>query len=218
MEKYYKIKSIVVETVLSTIICAIGVCLFIEAGLGSDTIDVLIDGMHRQFSITLGQADQIFTFTFLLLAFLCNRQYIGLPSIAYSIMIGFMIDFVNQWIMPLQLSEASFMIRILCVLLGQFCFALSYGIFQTVEKGMNTVDAVIYFLCKKTKFAYRWVRTIFDIIFFIMGIYLGGVIGIGTIFSVCFTGIMTDFVHQMIVKLKRKKGILCMEIAREDVS
>ena len=104
MGKNYKIKSIVVETVLSTIICAIGVCLFIEAGLGSDTIDVLVDGMHRHFSITLGQADQLFTFTFLILAFLCNRQYIGMPCIAYSIMIGFMIDFVNLWIMLLRLS------------------------------------------------------------------------------------------------------------------
>lgn len=213
MGKHYKIKSIVSTTMLSTIICAIGACRFIKALLGSDTIDVLVDGIHRQFYITLGKADQIFTFTFLLFVFLCNQSYNSLPCMAYSIMIGFMIDFVNQWNMPPQLGEASFMIRILCVLLGRFCFALSYGIFQTVEKGMDTINAVTYFLCKKTKLAYKWLRTIYDII----GISFGSVIGIGTIFYICFTEIMTNLDHQMIAKIKRKKSIMCMEIAEEEV-
>lgn len=214
MGKQYKIKSIVSTTMLSTIICAIGACRFIKALLGSDSIDILVDGIHRQFYITLGKADQIFTFTFLLFVFLCNQSYNSLPCMAYSIMIGFMIEFVNQWNMSLQLGEASFLIRILCVLLRQFCFALSYGIFQTVEKCMNTIDAVIFFLCKKTKLAYRWLRTIFDII----GISFDSVIGIGTKFSVCFTGIMTDFVYQIIVKIKRKKGMIYMINVGEDVA
>lgn len=191
------------EILLSTMLCAFGVCLFVEAGIGSDTIDVLVDGMHQSFHMTLGQADQLFSIGFLILALLLNRQYIGIPSIAYTLIIGFAIDLVNQLIIPMRLSEQPFLIQLCSVMIGQLCFSLSYALFQTVERGMNALDAVIYFLVEKLHLSYVWLRTSFDLLFFVVGFSLGGVIGIGTLLSACCTGVLTKQCHCFIVKIKQ---------------
>lgn len=199
---YKKVSITVAETLLSTLICAIGVALFVESGLGSDTIDVLIDGLHRTLGITLGRADQIFAFTFLLLAILCNRKYIGWPSLLYTCSVGFAIDAVNLILIPLHISTQPFIFRLVLILFAQLCFGLSYAIFQTIEKGMNTVDAVLYFFTEHFKIPYVIMRTSLDIIFFLLGFYLGGVIGIGTIISTCLTGITTNVLYQKIKTIK----------------
>lgn len=199
--------SISLETLSATCICALGVTLFVEAGIGSDTIDVLIDGLHQSLSLTLGQADMIFSFIFLGLALLCNRQYIGLPSIAYTLMIGVMIDLINLFIIPLQLVTQPYLIRLLCVLLGEVCFALSYAIFQTIEKGMNTLDAVIYCIMKQFQLSYPIVRSLFELLFVALGFVLGGSIGVGTLISAVCSGVLTNRCFHIIVHLKKQKSL-----------
>ncbi|MEG0274886.1 MAG: hypothetical protein RR690_07125 [Longicatena sp.] len=193
---------VVVETLFSTCICAIGVALFVEVGLGSDTIDVFVDGLHRTLNVSLGRADQLFSIFFLVFALLVNRRYIGWPSILYTLLIGFAIDFFNVFIIPMNLSEQSFIIRFLCIILAQLSFGMSYAIFQTVERGMNMVDAVIYFFVVRFKLSYVWIRTSLDIVFFLCGFLLGGVIGIGTVLSACLTGITTRWLYKRVVQLK----------------
>ena len=205
MERSYKqIACTWIETLLSTMICAVGVCLFIEAGIGSDPIDVLIDGMHRYFAISIGQADQLYSFGFLLLALLCNRRYVGMPSIAYTVLIGFAIDWMHHYIAPFDLSNKSYLLRMVFICIGQICCSISYAIFQTVEKGMNSLDAFLYFLKDKTQLSYPVLRTIFDCTFCVIGLVLGGIVGVGTLFSACITGLMTYRFTQLILIFKRR--------------
>ena len=41
---------------------------------------------------------------------------------------------------------------------------------------------------ERLKIKYMYIRTVFDFIFFLIGVSLGGVVGIGTIFSICTLG------------------------------
>lgn len=200
------------ETIFSTFVCAIGVCLFIDAGIGSDAIDVLIEGIHKSFRITVGQADLLYSTSFLLLALILIRKYIGFYSIVYTVTIGIFIDIVNLVILPLNLSECPYFVRVTCVFAGEFCFAVSYGLFQTIENGMNPIDAVVYYITGKTNIPYAKIRTIFDAIFFLTGYFMGGVAGVGTIISVLFTGVITRTVYQQIVKWKKKIGLPVMKL------
>lgn len=218
MGKNYKKQLILFgETIISTMICASGVALFVEAGLGSDTIDVLIDGMHKSLDITLGQADQLFSIGFLVLALLLNCRYIGWPSILYTLMIGFAIDGVNMFLMPMELSNMPFLIRFAAIVLAQLCFALSYAIFQSVERGMNTVDAVIYFFTERFSVSYVKTRTMLDILFLAGGFFLGGAIGIGTVLSTCTTGITTRALFQIVEKMKKRSAVYTSLFYKEEV-
>lgn len=203
MEKNYK-KTIqtYAETLFATAVCALGVCLFVHAGLGCDTIDVLLEGAHRSFHITLGQADQIYAVLFFLLALLLNRRFVGIPSIVYTLSVGLLIDLFDLWLLPLKLSTHPYVLRLLYVVIGEFCFALSYAIFQTIEKGMNTVDAVVYYFVERTGLSYTWIRTIFDGLFFVIGIFLGGTFGIGTIFYVLSNGRMIPWCRRLVERVK----------------
>lgn len=204
-KRYKKYGYTIAETLFATFICAIGVCLFVNAGLGCDTIDVMLDGIHRTFHITLGQADQIYALIFLLLAFLLNRKCVGIPCIAYTLLIGMMIDGVNSVVIPLRLAEMPFLLQLAAVLLGEACFAVSYALFQTIEKGMNTVDAVVYFFVEKTGCAYTLLRTITDSLFFAIGVIMGGTFGLGTLLYVGLNGMMIAWCRRLLDRLFSKK-------------
>ena len=67
---------------------------------------------------------------------------------------------------------------------------------------MNTVDAVVYYFVERTGLSYTWVRTIFDGLFFVIGIFLGGTFGIGTIFYVLSNGRMIPWCRRLVERVK----------------
>ncbi|GGG03490.1 hypothetical protein GCM10010912_55220 [Paenibacillus albidus] len=52
--------------VLAMVFSAIGVSLFIECNIGSDTLTVLLDGLHKSFGISLGLTSFLLNIIFLL--------------------------------------------------------------------------------------------------------------------------------------------------------
>lgn len=185
-------------TFLSTSICAIGVCLFIYAQIGSDPIDMLVEGIHLKTNLTLGQADLLYSFICLGLAALVSRKHIGIISIIYTLLVGIMVDAASYFILPLNLAEASYLVRFFSVCLGQLCFAVFYAIFQKIPRGMNTLDAIVFWIKDVFHLSYTFARTAVDVTIFIIGLLLGGKAGIGTLIFVFSTGWLTSNVVKVI--------------------
>jgi len=186
------------------ILAAIGVCIFVESGLGSDTLTVLIEGIHTTFGVTLGSGSMICNLILLSVALLLARENVGSTTVIYTLMIGFAIDFMNRFIVLLHISEAIFGMKIFYVGVAQICFGLCYALLIKYRKGMHCIDAIIYYFMNKYNVPYIIGRTSMDIIFVIAGILLGGVVGVGTIISCATTGILVDFFVK-IIKVNSKE-------------
>jgi uncharacterized protein len=177
---------------ISVILTGIGVAIFIECGLGSDTLTVLLEGIHKSFNISLGTASRVSNCILLLLAVLVSRKEIGLTTVVFTLTVGYAIDFVYPYIQSLAIPTYPFIMKIVMIFIAQLCFAVCYAILIKYRKGMHSIDAVIYFFVNNFHLPYIEGRIMMDVIFTLSGWMLGGVVGIGTIIACCTTGFMVD--------------------------
>lgn len=176
----------------------IGVALFVQANLGSDTITVFIDGLKNVLHCTLGDASRIYNLIALIIALLLSRKDIGWCTIVYALTVGFSMDYFNDLIVGINIAKMSMVIRLLAIVVGQLCFVITYALLIKFRNGMNQMDAISYGLVNQTGISYKVIRTIMDIILLLTGWFMGGVVGIGSILTMATTGILVDqAVHLM---------------------
>lgn len=171
-----------------------GICMFIECGLGSDPIDVLLDGANRTFGISLGQANLMLNFAMFVIGLLVNRRAIGLPSVIGAVLGSLIVDMVNPLIIALDLSSKAMAWRVMALLIGQICLCCCYGIMQTIPHGSNISDAFVQWVASVSPGTYAFWRMMYDGLCFVIGSLWGGIFGIGTIVSVLTTGVCTRLI------------------------
>lgn len=175
----------------------IAVAFIITANLGSDTITVFVDGLHRTANISLGTASRVYNIFTLAIALIIARKNIGWTTILYALTVGFSMDFYTRLLDSYSIADYSFIIRILCVFLGQICMCVVYALIIKYRKGMNQVDAITYYICDKTNVSYIIIRTVMDVILLAAGWIMGGVVGIGSVFTMFTTGIFVNTALRM---------------------
>lgn len=181
----------VVKLVVASFFLACGISLFIESSLGSDTIDVLLDGLNRTFGITIGQANLAFNITLFLLGLLVNRSALGVISIAGAVLGSLFADVVNPVVVGWDLAQQSLVLRIVAAVAGQLALCSCYGIMQTIPHGSNISDALVQWVARIAPGPYALWRSVYEGACLVIGVLLGGVFGPGTVFSVLTTGVIT---------------------------
>ena len=183
-----------IQTILaitaSILLTGLGVALFVHANLGSDTLTVFVDGLHRVLNSSYG--------TVLVIALIVSRKNIGWATVVYALTVGFTMDYFERLLQPLQIQTAGIVIRLLCVCLGQICFGITYALLIKYRKGMNQIDAISYAIVDKTGISFKWIRTGMDVVLLVSGWLLGGVVGVGSIIAMTTTGILVDFILNII--------------------
>ena len=186
-----------VQTVLAiataVLLTGLGVALFVHANLGSDTITVFIDGLHRILNVSYGTASRIYNAIMLIIALIVSFKNIGWATIIYALTVDFAMDFFEVLLTPLNIENMSILTRFLIACLGQVCFGLTYALLIKYRKGMNQIDAIAYAIVNKKNISFKWIRTGADVVLLAIGWLLGGVIGIGSVIAMSTTGILIDF-------------------------
>lgn len=195
--KYSRLET-TIGILASILLTGLGVALFIHADLGSDTITVMVDGIHRSLHVSIGSASRIYNSIMLVIALVLSYKNIGWATIVYALTVGFAMDFFEQLLAPLHIVEAGMIVRLGAVVLAQLCFGLTYALLIKYRKGMNQVDAIAYAIVNWTHIDFKWIRTGMDVLLLVSGYLLGGVVGIGSIVAMTTTGILIDLFLKII--------------------
>lgn len=187
MKNKYNIKSIGLLG-LALMLCGFSVTIFLQANLGSDTVTIFVDGVSKTIGTTYGKAALYFNVIIVLLGYLLSPKDMGIAGIIYSLLVGYAVDTFMFLITPFSIGEYHFIIRMALIIGAQLLLTLSYAILIIVKLGMNPLDAMAYGLANKLKSNYKITRILMDLTMFLIGWYLGGVAGLGTIFAVTTTG------------------------------
>lgn len=188
---------------VATLLSAIAVNLFIECNIGSDTLTVLLDGLHKRLGISVGLASFGLSIVFLAIGLWLNHKSIGSGSIMYCLLIGPSINWIHPFIADMDLSQLSLWTKISIVLLANICFSMTYVLLMNFSNGMYALDAVLRYVESKFGLRYDIGRIGVDAVFFSTGLFLGGVAGIGTIIAFALTGPMTLLLEKMLLKCKK---------------
>lgn len=169
------------------------VALFLETGMGSDSIGLLCDGIHQATGMIFGNASLLYNLAVIVLAIVVAWKNMGLGTIVYALTSGYFIDLYCWLFAPLHLMSLGVAARFALFAVGQCCLSLALALLIQLELGMNALDALLYRLNATTGLPYAGLRTAVDVSYVVVGTLLGGTFGIGTVCSVLLTGMMVSW-------------------------
>lgn len=175
-------------------IAHLGVTLFLQADLGSDPFNVLIQGLFRKISwpeqipVTHGWVHVGVSFLIILVLLVVDRGYVRIGTLLCMILGGPIIDMFTLVLRGVINSQSPFAWRIGCLVLG--CVILAFGMTIVIKSqaGTGPNDLVAVVISDKAKWKFGIVRIAVDVCFALAGFLLGGTVGLGTIICACLVG------------------------------
>lgn len=189
-------------------IAHLGVTLFLLSELGTDTFTVFIQGLSKISGLTVGTVHVIILCILMAVMVLTTKGYVKPGTVVCAFCGGPIIDLFT-WLFGGYINGDSYIIvRIVSMLAG--CVILSAGMSIVINSNAGTGpnDLVAVILSDKIeKIEFRWVRVGCDLFFVVLGFFLGGTVGIGTIVAVCLTGPLVQFWLPITKKLINIAGV-----------
>lgn len=182
----------VVLLLLGLTIAHLGVTLFLQADLGSDPFNVLIQGLHRFLpwpeAVTHGNVHVCVSFLIILVLLVVDRSYIRIGTLLCMILGGPIIDIFTVVLAPAIHSGSAMPLRLLALVLG--CVILAFGMTIVIKSqaGTGPNDLVAVVLSDKTKWKFGIVRIAVDVCFALAGFAMGGTLGLGTVICAGLVG------------------------------
>ena len=172
----------------------LGVTLFLQSSLGTDTFTVFIQGFSRVFGLTVGTVHVIVLCILMAVMLLTTKGYVKPGTVVCAFCGGPIID-AFTWLLQGAINEMSPMaLRVASMLVGCVVLSLGMSIVINSNAGTGPNDLVAIILSDKLpNIEFRWVRVACDLFFVAAGFALGGTVGAGTIVAVLLTGPLVQF-------------------------
>ena len=158
------------------ILFGLGETLLITANQGVSPWTVLAQGLSFQLDLSIGITTFIVSIIVLFLWFPL-KQKPGLGTLLNVILISIVIDLSN----PILPYPKTFFYQIFQSLIAVLIVGIGSGFYLTANLGPGPRDGLMTGLQKLTNQPIALIRTLIEVTAVVIGFYLGGVVGIGTL-------------------------------------
>ena len=162
---------------LGLVLFGLGESILIASGAGVSPWTVLAQGISGKTGWSIGFVTMIVSFVILIL-WIPLRQRPGMGTILNALIIAFMIDFS---LVLLPYPETLFW-QLLQAAVGVLVVGLASGIYLAANLGAGPRDGLMTGLQAKTGLPIATIRIAIEVTVVSIGWYLGGVVGVGTLF------------------------------------
>lgn len=181
-------KNIIQKLVLLNIgffLCSLGTVFYIKSGSGMAPWEVFHSGLANTLGIRIGRAGILTSAVIIVIDYILGSK-IGFGTIFNMINIGLFTD----WIISLDIIKTSdiFAVQILYLFIGM-CF-MNVGIWLYISQGLGAGprDGLMVALAQKTNLSVQLLRSLIESTAVVIGFFLGGSFGIGTIICALSAG------------------------------
>ena len=173
---------------------ALGIVMTINAQQGLDPWGVFHQGLSSQLNITFGAVVQIIGAVIVLLDFILGEK-IGWGTIGNVIFIGMFIDLIlkNNLVPVFENTYLSY----LMIFIGMFSISLAAYFYISAQLGAGARDGLMIALTKRTNKPVGLVRGLIEITALIIGYFLGGPVGWGTLIMSLMIGFFFQITFRM---------------------
>lgn len=173
-------------------IAHLGVTLFLQADLGSDPFNVLIQGLYRFLpwpeSMTHGTVHMGVSFLIILVLLVVDRSYIRIGTLLCMVLGGPIIDVFTLILGSVINNESAMVLRIVALVVGCVILACGMSIVIKSQAGTGPNDLVAVVISDKSKKKFGIIRIIVDVCFAGIGFVFGGTVGLGTVICAFLVG------------------------------
>ncbi|MCR6513833.1 MAG: YczE/YyaS/YitT family protein [Clostridium sp.] len=181
-----------------------GVAIYLESNIGSDPFTIFTQGLADILGIMPGTANMIITFTFLVIIFFVAKHHIFIGTVLAMFTAGPFINLMMTVLRPFHLEQYNFFIRMVFVAISCVIIAIGFSLLKSTDLGVAPNDIIPFILADKAKKSYSVVRMCIDATFLILGFFLGGVVGVGTVIAALLTGPLIQFFMPKIEAVSHK--------------
>ena len=171
-----KLKTII-ALIVGLILFGLGEALLVTSQMGVSPWTTLAQGFSNISGFSLGFTT-FFISIFVLLLWIPLKQKPGIGTIFNAIIISLVLHYA----IPFLPTFEGIIFKVIQALLGVFITGLGGGIYLIANLGPGARDGLMTGLQRVTGFPIAWVRSIIEITVLTIGWWLGGIIGLGTIF------------------------------------
>lgn len=182
-------------------IIQLGVAIFLELNIGSDPFTIFTQGVAGLLGTTPGAANRILTTIIFFVILLTNRKNIHIGTFLSIVCVGVVLDWMLVLITSMQLSVYPLPIKVVLFMIACIIIGIGVPILKCATLGVPPNDLVYFTIMDVLDKPYGKIRMITDILFAVIGISLGGIMGIGTILCILLLGPIVQFFFPKIEKL-----------------
>ena len=168
---------------LGLIFFGFGEGLLIVSGIGASPWNVLHQGIALSLGFSVGTIAFLVSFLVLLLWYFLDQK-IGMGTIINFIIIAIMIDVTIFYFD----KPNEFFLQLLMVFIGILIVGFGTAMYLIANLGAGPRDGLMTGLQKKTSAPIALVRTSIEIVVVFLGWFLGGIVGMGTLFYALSVG------------------------------
>lgn len=180
--------------VLGLTIAHLGVTFFIQADLGADPFNVLVQGIYRSvpwpefLNWSHGRTHMLICLLIIGVLILADRTYVKIGTVICMILGGPIIDFFTKLLGGFINNSLPMLMRVVLLVAGCMILACGMTIVIKSDAGTGPNDLVAIVLSDKSRKPFGIVRILTDVCFVAAGFFLGGTFGIGTIICAFIVG------------------------------
>ena len=173
---------------------AVGIVFTINANLGLAPWDVFHQGISRLSGITMGQASILVGLVIVIVDWAFGEK-VGIGTICNMLFIGIFIDILMlNNLIPVF---SNLIAKVIMMLLGMFIIGIASYFYIGAGLGSGPRDGMMVALTKKTGKSVRFVRNSIEFTAVVIGYFLGGTVGIGTLVMVVAGGYFVQFAFKI---------------------
>jgi uncharacterized protein len=186
----------IVLVIIGQLFISAGVSLLLYINLGADPMGVFHTGVSNALNVPFAIALFIENITVLVLVYFIDKSYIHIATLLTLFVVSMTTNFftaIFMWLIPI---EASFIIRIILLLVACLLISMGLNFYVLPDLGVGPLDVMVEMIVDKKGFAYQNVKVLADLLYLGVGFALGGVVGIGTVISAFVVGPMIQFTRK----------------------
>lgn len=174
---------------------AFGLSLCVTTDIGLAPWDVFAQGVAKQLDINFGMANILTSFIVLIIAAFF-KVIPGIGTFSNIIIIGILLDVFIYIINTYFSISSSYFILIPIYILGLLFMSLGSVLYIIPRFGAGPRDSLLLGIIQKTSINITYIKPILEGVVLILGIYIGGTIGVGTILNLILIGFFMDIVFR----------------------
>ena len=177
--------------ILSQIIVGIGASFLVTSGMGNDPMGVMVSGLSQKFGVMFGTMSNIVNFIIFLVLLIFYRKRITLTTLITVFVPGWSINRMLELWSVVNLPSA--VIKFIFPLIGCLIISTGVALCLCLDFGAGIMDNLILMIGDIFNKTYAFGCYICYVVFFTVGLLLGGVWGYATVAALVLNGKIIDF-------------------------
>ena len=182
------------KLILGLFLCSFGIIVMIRGGVGYSPWEVFHVGIAKIMGLSLGKITIGVGFVIVSLVFLMGEK-LGLGTLANMILIGFFIDWIDSFHFIPAAGNTGVGVGMFFV--GMVVAAFGTYLYIASGFGAGPRDSLMVAVTRRTHLPVGVCRAMIEVSVTVLGYFLGGMVGIGTILCALLLGPMLQVIFRM---------------------